>query len=72
MDKISRDRGKDKLLAIVQGVGSTINIFPEPMNIEELIITDPTKRMQYTWQRVGSSMWRALDEFQATQETQEK
>lgn len=53
---------------IIEGMGSIMNLYPDAPRAADFIITDPAKRMQYTWQRVGSSMWRAIDEYQTTAE----
>ena len=50
---------------MLEGMGSLIDLSPD-IRTEDLIITDPTQRMQYVWERVGRSMYQALDSYETT------
>lgn len=50
---------------MIEGMGSLMDMYPE-IRTEDLIVTDPEERMRNTWERVGRSMWQALDGYKAT------
>lgn len=54
---------------MLEGMGSLIDLSPH-IRTEDLIITDPAQRIQYIWERVGRSMYQALDDYETT--TQKK
>ena len=61
-------KGTDKVhpgRLMLEGMGSLIDMSPH-IRTQDLIITDPAERMQHVWQRVGRSMYRALDGYEKT------
>ncbi len=53
---------------ILQGIGSLIDICPQPARLEQIIITDQAELMRLPWERVGVAIRGALDEYQAAGE----